>query len=232
VQWHCQVSRPGRVVPHQATVSVTDRGVLLQWNHIEALIGKDSLAEAFLTGKDFLPAENILAVTGEGLDAGGAHAAADTLCVHVLTTPSPINSPDGQSDYNNYRLFGFEGGGQQGGDALGRCRDAITRLAHAHPSLSGRRVPRARPGGGDGDTEPFRLYFIVNPVSGHRLGEAYWCPFPPPPYTLHPTPYTLHPTPTTAWARPTGASLHPPPSNLPPTPYTLHPPPYTLGEAY
>lgn len=112
VQWQCQVSRPGRVVPHQATVSVTERGILLQWNHIEALIGKDSLAEAFLTGKDFLAAENILAVTNEGVDvAGGAgndDDAADTLCVHVLTTPTPINSPEGQSEYNSYRLFGFE----------------------------------------------------------------------------------------------------------------------------
>ena len=114
MQWQCQVSRPGRVVPHQASVSVTERGILLQWNHIEALIGKDSLAEAFLTGKDFLAAENILAVTTEGVDvAGGAGGDdddddADTLCVHVLTTPTPINSPEGQSEYNNYRLFGFE----------------------------------------------------------------------------------------------------------------------------
>jgi hypothetical protein len=226
MQWQCQVSRPGRVVPHQATMSVSEGGVLLQWNHMEALIGKDSLAEAFLTGKDYIPAVNILAVTCErhggeevgkaGTQGGGRQARnkeeeeeeeeeeeVDALCLHVLTTPSPITSPEAQSEYNIYRLSGFEGGGSRRGYMEGEagkrdflspmscCRVAIDRLAKSWPSLAGRRGGRRGEGGGWGgadkeevDThsdkqdskegQPFRLYFVVNPVSGHRQGEVYW----------------------------------------------------------
>lgn len=186
MQWQCQVSRPGRVVPHQATISATAQGLLLQWNHIEALIGKDSLAQAFLTGKDLIAPVNILAVTSEGpgwpdsFGGGGQdqRGQADSLCLHVLTTPCPINSPEGQSDYIMYRLFAFEGPSSRE-----RCRDAIKDLADASPSLSGRLMPTAPPpvpvppssrSSQGAHTEPFRIYFIVNPVSGHRMGEAYW----------------------------------------------------------
>jgi len=180
--WQCQVSRPGRVVPHQATVSVTAQGVLLQWNHIEALIGKDSLAEALLTGKDLIAPVNILAVTRErnpGRDVFAdyddyAVGQEDVLYVHVLTTPSPMSSGEGQSEYHVYKLFAFEGPVPK--EAAASCRDAIKRLADAPPSLSGRRMPkRVRIGDkAGGESERFHLYFIVNPVSGHRLGEAIW----------------------------------------------------------
>jgi len=192
MEWQCQVSRPGRVVPHQATITATAQGLLLQWNHIEALIGKDSLAQAFLTGKHLIAPCNILAVTseghgwadsalGSGRDQGGQ---ADTLCIHVLTTPCPINSPEGQSDYNIYRLFAFEGASPR--EALQRCRHAIKAMADASPSLSGRRMSAASSsstlaqpascdsGAGGAPSEAWKVYFIVNPVSGHRLGEAYW----------------------------------------------------------
>ena len=125
MKWQCQVSRPGRVVPHQATATVTDDGLLLQWNHMEALIGKDSLAEAFLTGRDLIAADTILGVTEEKEGSQEASDDALALCVHVLTTPSPINSPEGQSDYNIYRLFSFESSHRPPHSSIHACRDAI-----------------------------------------------------------------------------------------------------------
>ena len=73
-----------------------------------------------------------------------------------------------------YRLFAFEGPAPK--EAAASCRDAVKRLADALPSLSGRRMPKGggHGGGVGGESERFKVYFVVNPVSGHRLGEAIW----------------------------------------------------------
>jgi hypothetical protein len=135
-----------------------------------------------LTGKDLIAPGNILAVTRErnprrDAAADYTHYAAgdeDSLYVHVLTTPSPMSSTEGQSEHYVYRLFAFEGPAPK--EAAASCRDAVKRLADALPSLSGRRMPKGGGHGGaaGGESERFKLYFIVNPVSGHRLGEAIW----------------------------------------------------------
>ena len=189
------------------------------------LMGVWTRQASFLTGKDYIPAVNLLAVTNEGGGAGegvGVEAASsgddgldahgnegNALCLHVLTTPSPVHSPEGQSEYLHYRFFNFEGGGlndgasqwTSAGCAMRACRDALKLLASAWPSLSGRRAPLAgadarltsNPPADDagplrelkaatgaetaenrGGELPWRVYFIVNPVSGHRMGEAIW----------------------------------------------------------
>eukprot|EP00960_Hanusia_phi_P023769 700903-Hanusia_phi.AAC.2 len=145
--WQCQVLRPNRP-QHEASVSVGKDFVQLKWNHVEAIIGKDPLGEAFL-GKQSISSANVIA-------CDFASKEGDCLDLHVLTTPFPC-SPDGESFYRRYKLFEFRSSHSRR-RAAQECRDAIRRMAEASPLLSGRT----------------RVHIIVNPVSGHRQGKAYW----------------------------------------------------------
>jgi len=146
--WQCQILRPNRP-QHEASVAVGKESLTLKWNHVEAFIGKDPLGEAFL-GKESIASVNVIA-------CDFASKEGDCLDLHVLTTPFPC-SPDGESFYRRYKLFEFRSSHHSRRRAAQECRDAIRRMAEASPLLSGRS----------------RVHIIVNPVSGHRQGKAYW----------------------------------------------------------
>ena len=47
-------------------------------------------------------------------------------------------------------------------------------MSQKPPALAGRRGGGGSSGGAARRGDGFKIYFVVNPVSGHRLGEAYW----------------------------------------------------------